>query len=86
MSWALWPLFPIATIKDKSRIQSPIATKVLKTKGKKVLVANIETLQQCVAKGMPRRSLSLPGKETKGSKTYILLVGGLTIGLLSYSD
>ena len=75
MSWALWPLFPVATIKDKSRIQSPVATKVFKTKGKKVLVANIEILQ-CVARGVPRRSLSLPGKETKGSKTYILLVGG----------
>ena len=38
-----------------------------------------------MARGMPRVSLSLPGK-AREPKTYLLLVGGETIGLLSHAS
>ena len=37
-----------------------------------------------VARGVPRRSLSLPGKEVREPKTHISFVVGKTIGLFSH--
>ena len=43
-----------------------------KKKGKKFVVANIEILQ-CVARGGPRTSLSLPEKEAREPKTHMYI-------------
>ena len=55
--------------KIRRGVQSPVATRL--KKWKKLVVANIEILQY-VARGGPRGSLSLPEKEAREPKTYIL--------------
>ena len=57
---------------------------------KKIVCSNPTASTVCqestsVARGMPRVSLSLPGK-ARERRTYILLVGGETIGLLSHAS
>ena len=57
--------------KNKSRVQSLLATKMKKVK--ELVVANIEILQ-CVAREGPRRSIFATGIEAREPKIYILLV------------
>ena len=65
----VWSARTKALEKEGSRVQSPVVTE--NKKGKTLLVVNIEILQ-CGARGVPRISLSLQGKDQRAEDKYFV--------------
>ena len=65
------------TVRASVSVPVPVAILCSSTYGLIILLSH-------VTRGGPRRSLSLPEKDARESKAYILLVVGQTIGLLSH--
>ena len=72
------PRYSRQLTKDKSRVQSPVVTKIKKMKGGGKLVAvNIEIQHNVLrGEGCASEITSLPGKKAREPQTHILCVGG----------